>query len=141
MRQDDPAAGRSLTTPTVVALVAGLAHAASLAWPWGGAAMWWLQLASMAALAWLVSALAALATVLVTLRVRSPGPLVGLWLLGAGATVFVAVTGNVTVGLNHDWATDAMALACVAGVLVSSGAVAVVATAAAGVDPGAGLPG
>ena len=101
---------------------------------------WWTFLTTTpSSLAWLVSALAALATVLVTLRVRSPGPLVGLWLLGAGATVFVAVTGNVTVGLNHDWATDAMALACLAGVLISSGAVAVVATAAAGVDPRAGL--
>ena len=37
-----------------IALVAGLAQAASLAWPWGGSALWWLQLASMAALAWLV---------------------------------------------------------------------------------------
>lgn len=37
-----------------LALLAGLAQAASLAWPGGGAALWWLQLASMAALAWLL---------------------------------------------------------------------------------------
>ncbi|MCW5263430.1 apolipoprotein N-acyltransferase [Verminephrobacter eiseniae] len=36
------------------ALVAGLAQAASLAWPWGGEPLWWLQLASMAMLAWLL---------------------------------------------------------------------------------------
>ncbi|MBY0410365.1 MAG: apolipoprotein N-acyltransferase, partial [Burkholderiaceae bacterium] len=44
-----PLAGAGL-----IALVAGLAQALSLAWPWGGSALWWLQLASMAALAWLV---------------------------------------------------------------------------------------
>lgn len=38
----------------LLALVAGLAQAASLAWPWGGEPLWWLQLASMAVLAWLV---------------------------------------------------------------------------------------
>ena len=54
MRQEYPASGHSLTTQTGMALVAGLAHAASLAWPWGGAALWWLQLAAMAALAWLL---------------------------------------------------------------------------------------
>ncbi len=37
-----------------LALAAGLAQAASLAWPWGGAPLWWLQLASLAALAWLL---------------------------------------------------------------------------------------
>lgn len=37
-----------------MALLAGLAQAASLALPWSGAPLWWLQLASLAALAWLV---------------------------------------------------------------------------------------
>ena len=37
-----------------LAVVAGLAQAASLAWPWGGQPLWWLQLLSMALLAWLV---------------------------------------------------------------------------------------
>lgn len=45
---------RPIAGALVVALVAGLAQAASLAWPWGGSPLWWLQLASMAALAWLV---------------------------------------------------------------------------------------
>ena len=38
----------------LLALAAGLAQAASLAWPWSGQPLWWLQLASMATLAWLV---------------------------------------------------------------------------------------
>ncbi|WP_298214098.1 apolipoprotein N-acyltransferase [Acidovorax sp.] len=38
----------------LLALAAGLAQAASLAWPWSGEPLWWLQLASMAVLAWLV---------------------------------------------------------------------------------------
>ncbi|MBK8447411.1 MAG: cytochrome c oxidase assembly protein [Micropruina sp.] len=101
---------------------------------------WWTFITTTpSALAWLVSALVALATVLASLRVRSPGALIGLWLLGAGSTLFVAVTGNVTVGLDHDFATDAMTLAGAAAVLVGSAAVAVVAGAAAGVDPRAGL--
>nr|WP_232727881.1 apolipoprotein N-acyltransferase [Acidovorax sp. 69] len=38
----------------LLALAAGLAQAASLAWPWSGEPLWWLQLVSMAALAWLL---------------------------------------------------------------------------------------
>ena len=38
----------------VLALGAGLAQAASLAWPWNGQPLWWLQLGSLAVLAWLV---------------------------------------------------------------------------------------
>ncbi|WP_409374789.1 apolipoprotein N-acyltransferase [Verminephrobacter aporrectodeae] len=38
----------------LVALAAGLAQAASLAWPGNGAPLWWLQLASLAVLAWLL---------------------------------------------------------------------------------------
>jgi apolipoprotein N-acyltransferase len=49
----------SLATPRLalqvpLAVGAGLAQAASLAWPWNGEALWWLQLSSMAVLAWLV---------------------------------------------------------------------------------------
>lgn len=49
---------KSWPMQVVVALVAGLAQAGSLAWPWGGAPLWWLQFASMAVLAWLVHAAA-----------------------------------------------------------------------------------
>ncbi|MGC4153764.1 MAG: cytochrome c oxidase assembly protein [Propionicimonas sp.] len=94
---------------------------------------WWLYLTSTpSALAWLVTALAALATTIVAYTAtRTPGFAV-CWLAGALATLFVAVTGNVTVGLDHDWATDAQALAALAGVVLGSGAVAVVLAALAG---------
>ena len=55
MRQDT---GRVLRLPAawqvLLALGAGLAQAASLAWPWGGAPQWGLQMASMVALAMLL---------------------------------------------------------------------------------------
>jgi apolipoprotein N-acyltransferase len=38
-----------------LAVLAGLAHAASIATPWNGEPVWWLQLAAMAALVWLVN--------------------------------------------------------------------------------------
>ena len=47
-------AGLPLGLQAVLSVVAGLAQAASLAWPAGGQPLWWLQLLSMAALAWLV---------------------------------------------------------------------------------------
>ncbi len=46
--------GLALPVQALVAVVAGCAQAASLAWPGSGAALWWLQLASLALLAWLV---------------------------------------------------------------------------------------
>ena len=41
--------------------LAGLAQAASIAWPWGGQPLWWLQLISLGLLVWLLD------------RVRSDG--------------------------------------------------------------------
>lgn len=94
---------------------------------------WWLFLTTTpSALAWLVTAAAALATVIVAYS-GTRTPAFGLcWLAGAAATIFVAVTGNVSVGLDHDWATDAAVVATVATILLGSGAVGVVAAAAAG---------
>lgn len=91
---------------------------------------WWTFLwASPSALAWLVSALVAAAIVLVCYLGRhAAGPLVGL-VAGVLSWTFVAATGNVTVGLDHDWATDAVLAASLAmyplaataiGVLVAS---------------------
>jgi apolipoprotein N-acyltransferase len=47
---------RGLPQPLALILVlfGGLAQAASIAWPWGGQAVWWLQLLSLGLLAWLV---------------------------------------------------------------------------------------
>lgn len=94
---------------------------------------WWFFLtATPSALAWLVSALAALAaTILAYTAKRAPGFAI-CWLAGALATVFVAVTGNVSVGHDHDWATDAQGIAGLAGVVLGSGAVAVLLAALAG---------
>jgi len=43
-----------LALPLLIALLAGLAQAASIAAPWNGQPQWWLQLLSLAVLAWLV---------------------------------------------------------------------------------------
>ncbi|SFD42577.1 apolipoprotein N-acyltransferase [Paracidovorax konjaci] len=47
--------GRASRAPAALlwtgAVLAGLAQAASIAWPWGGEPLWWLQLASLAAFA------------------------------------------------------------------------------------------
>lgn len=97
--------------------------------------IWWYLLTSTpSALAWLVSAAVALATAIVVYRARRTSALVVCWLAGALATVFVAVTGNVSVGLDHDWATDAAGIASAALVLLTSGAIGVVVTSGAGVE-------
>ena len=52
-----PGAGvvlRTRVAPFVLALLAGCAQALSIAAPWNGQPLWWLQLISLAALAWLV---------------------------------------------------------------------------------------
>lgn len=72
-------------------------------------ASWWTFLwASPSALAWLVSALVAAAIVVASYTTRHRAtPLIGL-VAGVASLTFVAATGNVTVGLDHDWATDAV---------------------------------
>lgn len=45
-----------LALPVLIAVLAGLAQAASLALPWNGQPQWWLQIASLAVLAWQVRA-------------------------------------------------------------------------------------
>lgn len=46
--------GLALPAQALVAVAAGAAQAASLAWPGTGAPLWWLQIASLMLLAWLV---------------------------------------------------------------------------------------
>lgn len=69
---------------------------------------WWTFLwASPSALAWFVSALVAFAIVVASYVSKHwATSLIGL-VAGVVSLTFVAVTGNVTVGLGHDWATDA----------------------------------
>lgn len=82
---------------------------------------WWLSLRVLpSSLAWLVSALAALLAMVLCYRRAIASNLGLVWLLGAVSMVFVAVTGNTTVGLDHDWATDAMGLATGATLIVAS---------------------
>lgn len=98
--------------------------------------VWWDIVASTPnALAWLVSAAVALVTAVVAYRAHRASALVVCWIAGALATVFVAVTGNVSVGLDHDWATDAAGVATAALVLLSSGAIGVVAAGAGQARP------
>ncbi|MBI4899129.1 MAG: hypothetical protein HY829_01480, partial [Actinobacteria bacterium] len=76
---------------------------------------WWLFVTSTTSdLAWVASSLVALWVMVLGWRRRVGAALPIAWFAGAAATVFVAVTGGVSVGLNHDWATDAVALATLA---------------------------
>lgn len=71
-------------------------------------ASWWTFLwASPSALAWLYSAAVALGCVVAAYASRRWATFALCWAAGVSALLFVSVTGNVTVGLDHDWATDA----------------------------------
>jgi cytochrome c oxidase assembly factor CtaG len=95
---------------------------------------WWLFVTSTTSdLAWVASSLVALWVMVLCWRRRVHAGLPVAWLAGAAAIVFVAVTGGVSVGLNHDWATDAVALATLALLAVTSGAISVL--AGESVDP------
>ena len=85
---------------------------------------WWLFVSSMpTSLAWAASALVALVTIIVGLRASRRSAFTLTWLAGAAAAIFVAVTGAVSVGPDHDWATDAAMLATLATVVLASGAI------------------
>jgi hypothetical protein len=92
---------------------------------------WWLFLTSTTSdLAWVASSLVALAIMMLGWWGRGGSAFTLAWLGGAVATVFVAVTGGVSVGLNHDWATDAVGLATLASVTLCSGAIGALAAIA-----------
>ncbi|MGV8910197.1 MAG: cytochrome c oxidase assembly protein [Propionicimonas sp.] len=98
---------------------------------------WWLFATSTTSdLAWVASAVVALGIIMVGWWGRSCSAFTLAWLAGAGAVVFVAVTGSVSVGLDHDWATDAAALANLACIALCSGAVGALAAMAG--DAGSG---
>lgn len=87
---------------------------------------WWTFLgASPSALAWLASALAAAVVVGVAYVSRWYAASVLALAAGVLALTFVAVTGNVSVGLHHDWATDAAIAATVTLVPLVTAAVGV----------------
>lgn len=70
-------------------------------------AWWYFQLASPSGLAWLFSAIVAGGIAILGMIGRNYAAFAIAYTLGLLAETFVATTGNVTVGVNHDWATDA----------------------------------
>ncbi|MFZ0530307.1 MAG: hypothetical protein WAL91_07210, partial [Propionicimonas sp.] len=101
--------GRSAQLWFVSALLMTFANPAFLAAAPIGSALrldgWWIYLTSTpSALAWLAVAVAAAATAVVSYRASRTAPFLLCWVAGGIATVFVAVTGNASVGLDHDWA-------------------------------------
>ena len=92
---------------------------------------WWLFVTSTTSdLAWVASSLVALSIMMLGWWGRGGSAFTLAWLAGAAATVFVAVTGGVSVGLDHDWATDAVGLATLASVTLCSGAIGALAAMA-----------
>ncbi|MEA5153662.1 cytochrome c oxidase assembly protein [Raineyella sp.] len=88
---------------------------------------WWDFITSTtAALAWFVSMLVALVIVIVAYTSRSYAAYLLLFLAGTLATTFVTATGNVSVGQNHDWATDSAIWLSLAWAPLGAAAVAVV---------------
>ena len=88
---------------------------------------WWtFQSSTPSGLAWLLSAVVAAGTALVAYQARRVAPFALAWAAGGLALAFVAVTGNVSVGHDHDWATDAAVSVALAIVPLASGAAAVV---------------
>lgn len=88
----------------------------------------WIDFVSStpAALAWFTSAVVALAGVVVAYTSNRYPAYVLLFLAATLATTFVTATGNVSVGLNHDWATDAAIWVSLAWAPLAAAAVAVV---------------
>ena len=71
-------------------------------------ASWWTFVTSVpSGLAWLISALVALGAVLIAYGSRARAATSSWLVVGVVSWAFVAVTGNVSVGRDHDWATDA----------------------------------
>lgn len=74
--------------------------------------------------AWFVMAVIGLITSLVSLLTRTMGALLLLAVAVTGSAVPVVVTGSVSVGLNHDFSTDAGAVSMIALVLAAAVTVA-----------------
>ena len=89
-------------------------------------AWWGFVIANPSALAWLVSAVVAAVTAVTCYAAKDYAPHVLTFGAGVLSLAFVAVTGNVTVGLNHDWATDAILAATLVMVPLAASALAVV---------------
>lgn len=85
---------------------------------------WWTFLwASPSALAWLFTALVALGCIVAAYTSIRWAAYALSWGAGVAAMLFVAVTGNVTIGMDHDWATDAAVTLTLCAVPLSTFAV------------------
>lgn len=104
------------------AFVNGVPMGYTLGWQ----AWWTFQSTTPSGLAWTLAAAVALATALVAALSRRKAAFVLAWLGGVAAAAFVAVTGNVSVGQDHDWATDAAIAIALTIVPLASAAVGVV---------------
>ena len=131
-------AGRSAQVWFVAALLMTFANSAfvngvPMGYTFSAAAWWTFQSATPSGLAWTLAALVALATALIANLSRQVAAFAVAWLCGLLATAFVAVTGNVSVGHDHDWATDAAIAVALTMVPFASAALGVV--VAGHVDP------
>lgn len=97
-----------------------------MGYAFGLQAWWTFQSTTPSGLAWVLAAAVALATALVAGLSRRRAAFALAWLAGTLAAAFVGVTGNVSVGLDHDWATDAAIAIALTMVPLASVAVGVV---------------
>ena len=118
-----------LNTVANPAYVNGLGLSAMLSLP----QYWAFQVTTPSSLAWLVSALAAVAVVVVAYRGSTRAADAVVYGFGLLAWIFVMVTGNVTIGAAHDWATDALTIVGLSLLPLFTGAVAVCLASGAGV--------
>ena len=133
-------AGRSAQVWFAAAVLMTFANSAfvngvPMGYTFGPQAWWTFQSSTPSGLAWAAAAAVALATALVAGLSRRPAAFAVAWLCGLLAGAFVAVTGNVSVGRDHDWATDAAIAVALTVVPLASAAVGVFLAGRA--DPGA----
>lgn len=89
-------------------------------------AWWTFQTTTPSGQAWVLTALVALAAALVAGLSRHKAPFALVGLAGLLSAAFVAVTGNVSVGHDHDWATDAAIAVAFTVVPLASSALGIV---------------
>ncbi len=88
---------------------------------------WWdFQSSTPSGLAWLLSAGVAAGCTVAAFAARTHAPFVVALVTGALALTFVSVTGSVSVGSDHDWATDSAIWFTLAMTAVAAAAFAVV---------------
>lgn len=90
--------------------------------------------ATQAAAAWLLPAAIALVTVLCARRVRTVGAVLALLMIGGVWQLAPVLTGNVSVGADHDFGSDAAIVATLAQAVLVAASVALLAAPATAAD-------